>query len=164
MGGYSYASSPSQGLSAPLLTTMACPALESVVSLWACMPCPVQPCPEQALSKVAGRPVEQPPTPDPSWLRNPHPPSSLKCPGLVLLFPQWQRIGFLRCCDPILSLIKMFSDIRLGVWVSLGMAIAGGWGAAIWRLESSDWASNLSSTSQPLKEVYRWFCLPGRSR
>lgn len=38
------------------------PGLESVVSLWACMPCPFQPCPEQALSKLAGRPVEQPAT------------------------------------------------------------------------------------------------------
>lgn len=33
----------------------------------------------------------QPPTPDPSWLRNSHTPGSLKCPGLILLFPQWQR-------------------------------------------------------------------------
>lgn len=49
-GGYSYASSPSQGLSAPELTTMAYPGsrqrpgLESIVSLWACMPCSLQPC------------------------------------------------------------------------------------------------------------------------
>lgn len=42
----------------------------------------------------------------------------------------------------------MFSDTRLGVWVSLGMDIAGG---PIWRLGSSDWTSNASSTSQPPK-------------
>lgn len=42
----------------------------------------------------------------------------------------------------------MFSDTRLGVWVSLGMDIAGG---PVWRLQSSDWASNVSSTSQPPK-------------
>lgn len=33
--------------------------------------------------------------------------------------PTWQRIGFLRCCDPVLlPLIKMLSDTVVVVWVS----------------------------------------------
>lgn len=33
--------------------------------------------------------------------------------------PTWQRIGFLRCCNPVLlPLIKMLSDTVVVVWVS----------------------------------------------
>ncbi|EDL77880.1 ubiquitin-conjugating enzyme E2L 3 (predicted) [Rattus norvegicus] len=64
---YSYASSPSQGLSAPLLTTMACPGSRGLAwSQWcpsglACLVLS-NPALEQALTKLAGRPVEQPAT------------------------------------------------------------------------------------------------------
>lgn len=56
---YSYASSPSQGTLSPTVDNHGLPwkqrpGLESVVSLWACMPCPFQPCPGAGFDQ-AGR-------------------------------------------------------------------------------------------------------------
>lgn len=78
------------------------PGLESVVSLWACMPCSFQPCCgagfEQAGRQLwllrnsrAGSSREgeicgaasYPPIPDTSWLRNSHPPWFLEVPRVL---------------------------------------------------------------------------------
>lgn len=63
---FSYASSPSQGLSPTVdnhgLPWKQRPGLESVVSLWVCMPCPFHPCPGAGCEQAGRETVEQPAT------------------------------------------------------------------------------------------------------
>lgn len=55
-------------------------------------------------------------------------PLPLPCPC-----PTWQRKGFLRCCDPILPLIKMLSDTIVVVWVSSLLVEGSARGMCSWR-------------------------------
>lgn len=73
-------------------------------------------------------------TTDPSLLRNSQALGSSKCAGFPPAPCQRQRIGFLRCCDPVLlPLIKMLSDTGLVLWVSSLLGVGRARGLCSWR-------------------------------